>query len=104
MVPDSAVVVWHLRGFIEDVHCFFFPRRAGFALAVERAGERLLEEDYDDLPPMMARAREMKDNLVRAGFVAVDPVSSGQSLQLDWLLAHFVRAGTASQHAGARAC
>ncbi|HSK67716.1 MAG TPA: hypothetical protein VLA21_00475, partial [Candidatus Limnocylindria bacterium] len=70
----------------------------------ERAGERLLDEDYDDLPPMMERAREMKDNLLRAGFVTVDPVKSGEPLQLDWLLAHFVRAGNASQHAGARAC
>ncbi|RPJ74290.1 MAG: hypothetical protein EHM24_06355 [Acidobacteria bacterium] len=103
MVPDSAVVVWHLRGFIEDVHCFFFARRAGFALAVERAGERLLDEDYDDLPPMMERAREMKDNLLRAGFVAVNPTDATEPLQLDWLLAHFVRGGTASRHAVARA-
>jgi hypothetical protein len=104
MVPDSAVVVWHLRGFIEDVHCFFYPRRAGFALVVERAGERLLDEDYDDLPPMMARAREMKDNLLLAGFTAVDPLKSGDTLQLDWLLAHFVRPGVSPTHAGARAC
>jgi hypothetical protein len=104
MVPDSAVVVWHLRGLIEDVHCFFFPRRAGFGLAVERAGERLLDEDYADLPPMMARAREMKDNLLRAGFIAVSPTDSTAPLQLDWLLAHFVRAGTAPHFARARAC
>ena len=104
MVPDSAVVVWQLRGFIEDVHCFFFPRRAGFALAVERAGERLLDEEYDDLPPMMERAREMKDNLLRAGFVPLDPTKNSEPLQLDWLLAHFVRAGVAPYGAGARAC
>lgn len=98
MVPDSAVVVWHLRGFIEDVHCFFFPRRAGFALAVEHAGERLYDENYADLPAMLAQAREMRANLLRAGFVPVDANPDADARQLDWLLAQFVRGGRAPQH------
>jgi hypothetical protein len=103
MVPESAVVVWQVRGLVEDVHCFFFPRRSGFALAVERAGERLLDETYHHFPALMARARAMKQTLIEAGFDEVEEAVDAPSLE--WLLRQFVRAGAApaaSLHA--RAC
>jgi hypothetical protein len=103
MVPESALMVWQLRGFVEDIHCFFYPRRAGFALGVERAGERLVEEYYDDVKQLMVRARQMKDTLVNAGFEPLHETSDGPSL--DWLLPQFVRAGTAPVRTlAARAC
>jgi hypothetical protein len=40
MVPQSAVIVWQLRGFVEDVACYFVRRPSSFTLTVERAGER----------------------------------------------------------------
>jgi hypothetical protein len=94
MVPYSAVVVWELRGLIEDVQCFFVPRPSGFELSIERAGERLLEEVHDDYREMMSRARALRASLVRVGF---EPVSAGAATNspLDSLLLDFVRAGTA---------
>lgn len=103
MVPESALVVWQLKGFIENIHCFFYPRRAGFALAVERAGERLVDEYYEDLNALMARAREMKETLIGAGFEPLVEKSEGPSL--DWLLTQFVRGGSAPVRTlAARAC
>jgi hypothetical protein len=103
MVPESALVVWQLRGFVEDIHCFFYPRRAGFALAIERAGERLVEEYYDDLKLLMLRARQMRETLVHAGFEPIHETGDGPSL--DWLFAQFVRAGVAPVRTlAARAC
>ncbi len=103
MVPESAVVVWQVRGIIEDVHCFFYPKRAGFALAVERAGERLLDEMFDHFPSLMARAREMKRTLIEVGFEPVEEAVDAPGLE--WLLHQFVRRGVASLHPHApRAC
>lgn len=93
MVPYSAVVVWELRGLIEDVHCYFMQRQSGYVLSIERAGERLLEELYDDFREMMARARELRTSLVRVGF---QPFSQdAAALPVDSLLLNFVRVGTA---------
>jgi hypothetical protein len=94
MVPYSAVVVWELRGLIEDVRCFFVPRASGYVLSIERAGEHLLEELHDDFREMMSRARELRSSLVRVGF---EPVSADASTTspLDSMLLDFVRAGTA---------
>lgn len=103
MVPESAVVVWQVRGLVEDVLCFFYPRRAGYALAVERAGERLLDERFDHFPSLVARACEMRQTLVQAGFEPVDEASNTPSLE--WLLRGLVREGTAALHAPPpRAC
>ena len=103
MVPESAVVVWQVRGLVEVVHCFFYPRRAGFALAVERAGERLLDETHAHFAAMMARAREMKQTLIEAGFEPVE--EAVDEPPLEWLLRQFVRAGTAPvRMLAARAC
>jgi hypothetical protein len=103
MVPETAVVVWQVRGLVEDVLCFFYPHRAGFALAVERAGERLLDERFDHFPSLMARAREMRGTLVQAGFEPIEEATQGASL--DWLVRRFVRAGMAPRHAsGLPAC
>lgn len=103
MVPESAVVVWQVRGVVEDVLCFFYPRRAGYALAVERAGERLLDERFDHFPSMIARAREMRQTLVHAGFEPVEEAVEAPGL--DRLLRRFVHAGLVSLHAAApRAC
>ena len=103
MVPESAVVVWQVRGIVEDVHCFFYPKRAGFALAVERAGDRLLDEAFDHFPSLMARAREMKQTLVQAGFEPVEEAVDNPSLES--LLRQFARASAAPLHAvRLRAC
>lgn len=103
MVPESAVVVWQVRGLVEDVLCFFYPRRAGYALAVERAGERLLDERFDHFPSLIARAREMRRTLVQAGFEPVEEAVEGASLESQ--LRQFVRVGSVPLHAAApRAC
>lgn len=94
MVPYSVVVVWELRGLIEDVHCFFVPRENGYLLSIERAGERLLEEIHEDFREMMSRARELRGSLVRVGFEPVPPDATTTS-PLDSLLLNFVRIGTA---------
>jgi hypothetical protein len=94
MVPCSAFVVWELRGLIEDVHCFFLQREPGFLLAIERAGERLLEEHHDDFREMMSRARELRSSLVRVGFEPVT-ADAATTAPFDSLLLHFVRVGTA---------
>jgi hypothetical protein len=94
MAPYSAVVVWELRGVIEDVHCFFIRSESGYSLSIERAGERLLEERHEDFREMMSRARELRSSLVRVGF---EPVSADATTTspVDSLLLHFVRVGTA---------
>lgn len=94
MVPYSAVVVWELRGLVENVRCFFLPRRGSYLLSIERAGERLLEETHDDFEEMIDRAGDLRRSLVRVGFqpTAADGASS---VPLDSLLMHFVRVGTA---------
>lgn len=93
MVPYSAVVVWELRGLVEDVRCFFVPRYGSYLLSIERAGERLLEEMHDDFEEMIHRAGDLRRSLVRVGFqpAAADGASS---IPLDSLLLHFVRVGT----------
>lgn len=94
MVPCSAVVVWELRGLIENVHCFVVPRQNGYLLSIERAGERLLEEIHHDFRETMSRARELRGSLVRVGF---EPVSADATTTspLDSLLLNFVRVGIA---------
>jgi hypothetical protein len=94
MVPYSAVVVWELRGVIEDVHCFFVPRGKGYVLSIERAGERLLEERHADYREMMRRARELRSSLVRVGF---EPVTADATTTtpVHSLLLNFVRVGSA---------
>jgi uncharacterized membrane protein len=94
MVPYSAVVVWELRGLIEDVHCFFVRRGPAYILSIERAGERLLEELHEDFREMISRARELRSSLVRVGF---EPVSADATTTapVDSLLLNFVRVGSA---------
>jgi len=101
MVPYSAVVVWELRGLIEDVHCFFVRRGHGYLLSIERAGERLLEELHGDFREMMSRARELRSSLVRVGF---EPVTTDATTTppIDSLLLNFVRVGSAPSAVGPR--
>jgi hypothetical protein len=101
MVPYSAVIVWELRGLIEDVHCFFLPRERGYLLSIERAGEHLLEEVHDDFREMMERAGALRQGLVRVGFEPV-PADDSASSALDSLLLNFVRIGTAPLAMGHR--
>ena len=37
MAPQSAVIVWQLHGFVEDVDCYFVKRASAFTLTVENA-------------------------------------------------------------------
>jgi hypothetical protein len=93
-MESNAVIVWELRGLVEDVHCFFEPRRSEYRLSIERAGELLLEERHDDFGEMMGRARELRSCLVRVGF---EPVSEHAATPpIDSLLLNFVRVGTLS--------
>lgn len=96
MVPYTAVIVWELRGLVEDVHCFFVPRQGGYLLAIERAGERLLEEVHVDFACMMSRARELRTSLVRVGFqpAPAERADAAARVPLDSLLMNFVRVGT----------
>jgi hypothetical protein len=95
VAEHSTVVVWELRGLVEDVHCFFEPRGPSmYQLLVERAGERLLEESHDDFREMMSRARDLRSSLIRVGFEPVSARAAARS-PLSSLLRHFVKAGTA---------
>jgi hypothetical protein len=100
MVPQSAFIVWQLRGLVEDVHCYFLRRSADFRLVVERAGERLMEESYSDLRELLSRAIDLRTNLLNVGFVPVGQGSAPSQPGLEPLLLHFVREGTASLHPG----
>jgi hypothetical protein len=96
MVPQSAVVVWQLRGFVEDVHCFLIRRGAGFDIAIERAGERLLQEHFTRLSDLMLRAGELKANLEQVGFAPMPRLDADEAGQpLEPLLRAFVEAGRA---------
>jgi hypothetical protein len=97
MVPQNAVIVWQLAGFIEEVDCYFVKRPGEFTLTVERAGERLADEHYRTLDETIARAREMRRDLMEVGFRPVEPVHNEPAL--DSLLLHFVKEGTALLHA-----
>jgi hypothetical protein len=97
MVPPNAVIVWQLRGFVEEVDCYFIRRVDDYALTVERAGERLAEERYGSLHETMARAREMKRDLMDVGFKPA--TDAAEEPALDSLLQHFVKEGTALLHA-----
>jgi hypothetical protein len=100
MMPHSAVVVWQLRGFVEDVQCYFLPRAASLALYVERAGELLLREEFGDLRALMDRALELRRRLVAIGFRAVGEAPVDAHPTLESMLRHFVRDGTAALHPG----
>jgi hypothetical protein len=93
MVPPSAVIVWQLRGYVEEVDCYFVRLASECTLTVERAGERLIEERFASLHEAMARAREMQRDLMLVGF---KPIADAEAEpELDTLLQHFVREGTA---------
>jgi hypothetical protein len=96
MVPQNAVVVWQLRGYIEEVDCYFLKQPSGFTLAIERAGERLAEETFESLHETMRRAREMRTDLIDVGFAPVSAIEPEPVLES--LLQHFVREGTALLH------
>ncbi len=100
MDPETAFVVWQLRGLVEDVHCYFFKRPSSFRLVVERAGERLMEETYHDLQDLLRRAGELRRNLVNLGFTPIGLGATGAGPGLATLLRHFVREGTATLHTG----
>ena len=99
MIPPSAVVVWELRGFVEDVQCYFLRTGRTHTLAVERAGEELLCEEFDRLADLMTRAAELRRSLVKVGFrpAPLDEDLADQPV-LETLLLHFVREGTAMLH------
>ncbi len=96
MVPQNAVIVWQLCGFVEEVDCYFVRRPGEFALTVERAGERLAEERYRSLHETIARAREMRRDLMEVGFKPLGATDNEPALES--LLLHFVREGTALLH------
>jgi hypothetical protein len=93
MIPYSAVVVWQLHGLVEDVHCFFLTRAAAFTLVIERAGERLLQEDHKDLSTLMPRAEELRRSLVAVGFTPIGTVEVESQPILESLLQQFVLEG-----------
>jgi hypothetical protein len=96
MVPQNAVIVWQLCGFVEEVDCYFVRRSRDFTLTVERAGERLAEERYASLHETMVRARQMKRDLMDVGF---KPVANADfEPALDALLRRFVEEGTTNLH------
>jgi hypothetical protein len=96
MVPANAVIVWELCGFVEEVACYFVRRARDYSLTVERAGERLAEERFGSLHETMARAREMRRDLMAVGFKPV--ADAVHEPALDALLQHFVKEGTALLH------
>lgn len=101
MILYSAVVVWQLRGLVEDVHCFFLRCTGGFVLHVERAGELLLREDFNSLSALMDRALELRRNLVGLGLRAAEPAGiPDSSSPLEALLQRFVKNGTAALYEG----
>jgi len=97
MVPSNAVIVWQLCGFVEEVDCYFVRSGRDYTLTVERAGERLAEEQYGSLYETLTRAREMKRDLMEVGFRPLP--NAPEEPPLDSLLRHFVREGTALLHA-----
>jgi hypothetical protein len=99
MLPQTGVIVWQLRGWVEDVVCHLVERSAAFTLTVERAGERLAEERYSSLEATMARALELRRSLMRVGFAPVEAFEPEPQPVLDVLLRHFAREGTALLHA-----
>jgi hypothetical protein len=103
MVPQTGVVVWQLRGWVEDVVCRVMERSHAFTLTVERAGERLADEPYSTLEAALTRARELRGSLVRIGFAPVAAFAAEPKPVLDALLRHFARQGTAMLHLGHRA-
>ncbi|HEY3380847.1 MAG TPA: hypothetical protein VGK32_03715 [Vicinamibacterales bacterium] len=99
MVPPTAVVVWQLRGFVEDIHCFFSERGAAFTLVIERAGERLLTEEYTELRALLARAADLRGRLVGVGFAPIGKAKAEPEPVLQSLLMHFVLEGRAATYA-----
>ena len=98
MIPSTAVIVWQLRGFVEDVQCFFAERPdQGFTLVVERAGELLVQERYLDRRAMMARASALRRSLVAVGFIPISAGAHEPANALEPLLVHFVREGRAAE-------
>jgi len=94
MVPHEAVIVWRLRGLVEDVRCYFLDQGARYRLVVERAGEELLVEDHATLRVMTHRAAELRASLIGVGFEPL-LVAPAAGIPLDSLLDQFVRIGTA---------
>jgi hypothetical protein len=98
MVPQSAVIVWQLRGFVEEVACYFVQRASSFTLTVERANERLSEEQYSSLHGMMDRARDLRRTLIDVGFAPMAAFETEPQPVLESLLLNFVKEGTAALH------
>lgn len=100
MVPQSAVIVWQLRGVVEEVDCYVVKRPSAFTLTVERAGESLAEEQYSSLHDTMVRARAWRRSLMKVGFLPVAASAAEAQPVLDSLLRHFVKAGSAGMYVG----
>jgi hypothetical protein len=100
MVPQSAVIVWQMGGFVEEVDCYFVKRTSAFTLTVERAGESLAEEQYSSLHETMVRAGELRRSLTKVGFLPVAASEAEPQPVLDSLLRHFVKEGTAALYVG----
>lgn len=98
MVPQSAVIVWQLRGLVEVVACYFVRRASSFTLTVERAGEHLSEEQYSSLRTLMDRARDLRRSLIDLGFAPMAAFESESQPALESLLLDFVKEGTAALH------
>lgn len=66
----EAVTLWRLSRDDQHLHCFIVePPPNGYWLAVERAGELLYSQTYDDLDEAMLRAEGLRSPLLLAGWV-----------------------------------
>ena len=71
--------LWRLGGWLAQVECFVVEDASGFALCVERRGELLVAEMYNDIESVMRGAGELRAVMERAGFTEPEDAERPQS-------------------------
>jgi hypothetical protein len=75
--PRQRVVLWHLRGSLDDLACVVSSTTFGFTLGLELAGESILVELQPDVERLTDKAARLEQWLLTQGWVPATDDRSG---------------------------
>lgn len=66
--PRERLVLWHLRGSLDDLACVVSPTSYGFTLGLELAGESILVELQPSVERLADKAARLEQWLLTQGW------------------------------------
>ncbi len=75
--PHDRVVLWHLRGALDDLACVVSPTSYGYTLSLELAGEPILLELQPSVDRLTDKAARLEQWLLTQGWTPAN--GQGQS-------------------------